>query len=297
MLGPRPPGSGWRLGPRRAARGPPRRAARRARPATPGTISTSAAAVGSPSARTASRSGSSSTSPAAPMLPPTTIRSGLKRLQRFAAAVPTWRPASAIARRQPASPSAARASTSPASRSSPQAAAQQLDHRRPGGEVSRQPRLPQRQMSPRLVEDRVADLARRAAGAVEQAPVDDQPGADAGGHLEVDEVARTPARRPSALGQRAEVGVVVDVDGQAEAAPHLVAARTPTQPGRMDAEPTVPVDRWIGPGSPRPTPSTRSRRHAGLAQQLAHELGGGVQALGGGVVVLHLAPALGQHRV
>ena len=93
------------------------------------------------------------------------------------------------------------------------------------------------------------DLAGRAAGAAEQAPADDQPGADAVGHLEVDEVRAIPpgaprrARRARRGWRRSRRGRA----GRGAPASRRWLAR-PTQPGRMDAEPTVPVTEWIGPG-------------------------------------------------
>src|SRR4051794_3113016 len=47
--------------------------------------------------------------------------------------------------------------------------------------------------------------------------------------------------------------------GKPSRAPISGAARTPTQPGRITEDPTVPVRRSTGPGRPIPAPSTRSR--------------------------------------
>ena len=55
-------------------------------------------------------------------------------------------------------------------------------------------------------------------GAAVEAAVEDQPGADAGRDLEVDEVGRAAAGAVGQLGERAEVGVVVDADRARRAA-------------------------------------------------------------------------------
>ena len=75
------------------------------------------------------------------------------------------------------------------------------------------------------VDDHVPPLARRAARAVDQVPVDDDPPADAGAE-------RTAARRsgplrraPAMLGHDRGVGVVVDGDRAAQALGHDVAER------------------------------------------------------------------------
>ena len=199
MLVPPPLGSGWRWrsGALQHER-QRRRAARPGRRAALGTISTSAAAVWMAWRRTASRIGSSSTSPAVPMLPPTTIRSGLKRLQRFGdgacrcgARRRRWRAGS------PRSPSAARREHVVEREVLAEAAAEQLDDRRPGG-VGLQAAAVAAAADRRPSSSRIVWPISPAVppAAAEQAAADDQPRADAGRDLEVDEVRATPPGAP-----------------------------------------------------------------------------------------------------
>ena len=64
-------------------------------------------------------------------------------------------------------------------------------------------------------DDGVADLARVPGAAPPQPAVEDQAAADAGADPDPQHVVRAPARPPGVLGQGADVGVVVDVDGDA----------------------------------------------------------------------------------
>jgi hypothetical protein len=67
-----------------------------------------------------------------------------------------------------------------------------------------------------VVEREVADLPGGAGAAPEQRVVDDQPGTDAGGDLHEDHVRMTLAGAVPVLGERPEVGVVVDLHVAAE---------------------------------------------------------------------------------
>ena len=66
------------------------------------------------------------------------------------------------------------------------------------------------------VDDDVAELGRRPAGAVHEPPVDDEAAADAGAERQHDRVARPARLAPAPLGEHRRVAVVVDRDGQAE---------------------------------------------------------------------------------
>ena len=211
---------------------------------------------------------------------------------------PRWRPASAIARRQATSPSMACSTISSAVSSWPRLERSSSTSASPAAKVSRQPRLPQRHMRAVLVDGQVADLAGGAAGAVEQAPADDQPGADAGGHLQVDEVGGALVRHPrTARPARPGWRRCPRARARPGGPPSPRATCRPSQPGRIADEPTWPEGPWMGPGRPRPTPSSCGRRHVGALEHLLHELGGGVHAVRGVVALLHLAPVLGQQRV
>ena len=148
-----------------------------------------------------------------------------------------------------------------------------------------------------LVDQHVADLARHAAAAAVGAAVDDQPGADARGDHHVERVARVAGRAERDLGQRAQVGVVVEVDGQvAEAPAHL---------GR-DGE-ALPAGEDRGRAHRAAVVVDRARqRHAdaddlgvaeaGLREQLVDELGRRVERALGVVVDVLGADRLGEHR-
>jgi PKD repeat protein len=112
------------------------------------TIRTALAAGAITRRSTAARMGSRSTSPAAASSPPMTTSSGLRTLIIAARPMPTAAPASLTARRAPRSPAATSSSSrsrltgSPRLRLSSPVTATEL------AIVSRQPRLPQRQMRP-----------------------------------------------------------------------------------------------------------------------------------------------------
>ena len=80
----------------------------------------------------------------------------------------------------------------------------------------------------------VADLARGPAGPPEQPPLVHDARADTGRGLEVDHLGAAPPGAPDGLGERTEVGVVVDPHGQAELTRELVG-RHPAEPARQDA--------------------------------------------------------------
>jgi hypothetical protein len=121
----------------------------------------------------------------------------------------------------------------------------------------------------------VPDLAGRAgAAAVEELPVEDQPGADPLGQLEVRHVVVAPPRAPDVLGESTEVGVVLDH--------HVPADGTGDE--LVDVEP-LPVGQQGG-SSEFPGATVDGRRKAGadgddgvpvgvrLGQHLVDELPG-----------------------
>ena len=149
---------------------------------------------------------------------------------------------------------------------------------------------------PALVDQHVADLARHAAAATVRAAVDDQSRADARRHHHVDRVAGVAGGAERDLGERAEVGVVVEMHRQVAEAPAHLGRDGETLPagedrGRADGAAVV-VDR---PGQRHADADHVRGAEAGLLEQVLDELGGGVErALG--VVVDVLGPhRLGEH--
>ena len=75
------------------------------------------------------------------------------------------------------------------------------------------------------------------------------------------------------------------------------AAVTPTQPGRIAADPTVPESAWIGPGQAHPDAEDEAAVDAGLLEREVDELAGGRQAVLGAVVAGQRAAQLREHGV
>ena len=151
-----------------------------------------------------SRAEASSCSPARAMSPPTTTTGGLSRLTMLARPQPRCRPASSSARWAAMWPS--RAASKTPSRSAPgQLGGHHLQHRARRGvglQAATAAAAAQRAL---LVEGEVADLAGRAARAVEEPVVDDDAGADAGGDLHEDR-AGVAARRAAGGARRSRRG-------------------------------------------------------------------------------------------
>ena len=202
-------------------------------------------------------SGSVIASPAALSSPPTITRPGLITLQRPAIEIPISRPASPISRREAGSDAAISSSSRVRPTSSPRLPPTSAAIECAEATVSRHPAL--RTGRQRRRARRPADLAGRAARAPVEPAVEQEVGADAGGKLDVDQLGVAAAGAPDELGHGPEVGVVLHVCGEGQRRSISAAASTPTQPGRIDDEPTEPVARLIGPGSPMPTPITRPR--------------------------------------
>ena len=112
----------------------------------------------------------------------------------------------------------------------------------------------------------VADLGGETAPARQEAPVGHDPAADAGAHRDVDDVGEAAAGAEAPLGERGDVGVVLQPDLEAQPRRQEVAQRhvAPAgqgrrvvhdaggrvqRTGRADAE---TGDRDVGPGRPHP---------------------------------------------
>ncbi len=148
-----------------------------------------------------------------------------------------------------------------------------------------------------LVQGDVADLARGAARAPVDLPVDHQARADAAGHLDVGEVAQAPAGAPDQLAEGAEVGVVVDVHRHAEALGQLAAGGDagPAGQDRGGAQrPGLHVDRA---GHAQAHADHLVRTEAGLREQPLDQGLGPVEALRGRDVDVHRGALLGEDPV
>jgi hypothetical protein len=62
----------------------------------------------------------------------------------------------------------------------------------------------------------MADLAGHAAAPMQQAPIDDHAAADAGADGDIDHVPQAAPGAEAPLGQRRDIGVIIDADRQAE---------------------------------------------------------------------------------
>ena len=130
------------------------------------------------------------------------------------------------------------------------AAAQRLEHGLSPANASRQPRLPQRQTGPRSSIVTWPSSPARATRALVEAAVEHQPGADAGRRPSRRRRRSAASRAPHDLGERAEVGVVLDANGEPELRLHelLRASADPAGQDRRVAD--LPVSRRSGPGTP-----------------------------------------------
>ncbi len=149
---------------------------------------------------------------------------------------------------------------------------------------------------PARVDEHVAELAGEAAGAPVEPAVEDEPGADPRGDLEVDQVAGVAPGAERRLGQRAEVRVVVDHHRDVEPAAHL-GLRGHADPARQDRRPAhdalAGLDR---PGQAHAGADHRGAVDAGVGERLLDELRRGVQALLRVMVGVERLRPLGQDR-
>ena len=183
--------------------------------------------------------------------------------------------ASAIAIAQ-ASPASTAARMAARSVGRPVAAAARASIARIPATVSRQPVRPQRQRSPVVVDDDVADLAGAGAVALEQRAAEDQPGADAAPDADRDQVRDAVPAGVRVLGEGGRLRVVGDVDRDAVALGDDLAERQVAP---------VEVDRAADRAGPavdeagRPDPDAEQRRGAAveeLVEEVEDEGEGGV---------------------
>ena len=146
-----------------------------------------------------------------------------------------------------------------------------------------------------LADLHVADLAGDAAGAAVQPPAEHDAGAEAAGHLDVEHVAGAAGHAVVELGQGAEVGVVVGVDGQAEPALELLArAAGPASPGRIPVL-TLADRRSSGAGTHMPTACRSVRAQPRGRRAGPDHAGRPVERLGAVGVDVDQGELLGQH--
>src|SRR3712207_3109433 len=141
------------------------------------------------------------------------------------------------------------------------------------------------------------DFSRGATGTPVDLPADHEPGADAAGDLDVRQVAHAPAAAPDHLAEGAEVGVVVHVDGDAEAAAELlggVGAGPAREDGGGAERAGLPVD---GAGHAEADAGDLRAVDAGRLDQAADQLFRPVQALGRPGVDVQGLGLLGPHLV
>ena len=81
--------------------------------------------------------------------------------------------------------------------------------------------MPQRQIGPVVDDEHVADLAGHAATPAVRPAVEDEARADARGQPHVDEVVDAARGAEHVLAERADVGVVLELHGDAEPRLHL----------------------------------------------------------------------------
>ena len=251
----------------------------------PATTSTSAAGDGIAERRSSSRSGSSSEVARGAELAAEDEALGVEQVAQRSPPRRRWfDPASAMTRWQAGSPS--RASASGCGRvTGPSARLELAEQCRPPTSVSRQPRLPQRQTGParsKIVWPISPAVPPRPA---QRTAVGDQPGADARRDLQVDDVGAALCRAERPLAERAEVGVVVDENREADALGHRIL-RADADPDRAGswpsrAPPTAGGSVPAGPCRPRrrllrSTPasaSTWSKRRAAASDACARPCG------------------------
>jgi hypothetical protein len=159
--------------------------------------------------------------------------------------------------------------------------------------VSRHPRLPQRQTAPSGRLD-VPELPRDHRRSVVQPSAEHEPRADAGGHHHVDDVREPSPGAERDLGERPEIGVVVELDRDLEPAGELLAGLDagPIGEHRGALHALVPVDRRRQ-GHPRaddPRPVDSRIRH-----DVRRELRGCVERILGGGVHVELDQGLREH--
>jgi hypothetical protein len=147
------------------------------------------------------------------------------------------------------------------------------------------------------IDQDMADLPRDAAGTAKGATVDHQSRADARRQAQVGHDVRAAAHSECRLAERADVGVVVEVDGELEALLHL-AGGVQAHPAGQDRlrvhEAARAVDRA---GQAHAGGEDAVALDAGLVDELVNQARGGVERVLGGRVDLELRVGLGEDRV
>ena len=138
-------------------------------------------------------------------------------LHSVAAATPTKRAASAMTRWHAASPSRASSHEPVDGQRVAVLAAEQVQEGVGAGVRLQAAAVAAPAERPVLVHEHVADLPRGPPGSAVDLPADDEPGADARAEHDVRHLRDAAAGAEDGLRERADVRVVVDVDGQAEA--------------------------------------------------------------------------------
>ena len=219
-------------------------------------------------------------------------------LQRFATATPIALPASPISRWAAASPAAESSSSRRVEISSRRLRRAARRSPRAEASVSRQPRLPQRQTGPSSATSVWPISPAVPPTPWVRRPPEIRPPPMPGGDLDVGDLGSALCRAPGQLGEGAEVGVVLDLDRQAErrAAPRPQRRCRPSRAGSRSPAP-CPVARLIGAGRPITAPITRLAVDPRLLRAPGRRTPPRRQALVAGVVDVHLAPGLGEHGV
>ena len=173
----------------------------------------------------------------------------------------------------------------------------ELDDGRPGGDGFQAATVAAVTKRSLLVEGRVPDLAGRTGRASQQAPVDHDPGADAGRRLDVGKVRTVPPRAPGQLGQRAEVRVVLDLDRDPKALLHLRRDAKPDPTREDGGRPGGAVGAVDRPGNAHTHAQHARALHGDLGQDLRKHGGCDVERSSGLAIDVQVIPAFREHVV
>ena len=141
------------------------------------------------------------------------------------------------------------------------------------------------------------DLAGRAGRASKQAPIDHDPGADARRRLDVGKVRTVPTGAPGQLGQRAEVGVVLDLDRDPKALFHLRRDAEPNPTGEDGGRPGGAMGAVDRPGDAHAHAQHTGALHGDLGQDLREHGGCDVERSSGLTIDVQVIPAFREHVV
>jgi hypothetical protein len=166
-----------------------------------------------------------------------------------------------------------------------------------GGELDTAPVAAPTDRAARVQRD-VAELAGGARGAAIEPAVQHDAGPDAGGHLEIDQVAAALAGAPHVLRQRGHVRVVVGAYRQLQA-PGQVLARDQFRPAGQQRGRADPAGQGQRCRNPQTHPDHVGADRAELGQYLVEQSHCQLEHLLGVVVALPVQPRLpvGEHHV